>query len=76
MTNDLIEIYKYVPQLVDHLHLPVQSGSDKVLLDMKRNYSFDDYLSIIQKLKKIRPSIKISSDFIVGFPTETKEDFK
>ena len=52
MTNDLIEIYKYVPQLVDHLHLPVQSGSDKVLLDMKRNYSFDDYLSIIQKLKK------------------------
>ena len=75
MTNDLIEIYKYVPQLVDHLHLPVQSGSDKVLLDMKRNYSFDDYLSIIQKLKKIRPSIKISSDFIVGFPTETKEDF-
>ncbi len=68
--------YKYVPQLVDHLHLPVQSGSDKVLLDMKRNYSFDDYLSIIQKLKKIRPSIKISSDFIVGFPTETKEDFK
>jgi tRNA-2-methylthio-N6-dimethylallyladenosine synthase len=76
MTNDLIEIYKYVPQLVDHLHLPVQSGSDKVLLDMKRNYSFDDYLSIIQKLKKIRPSIKISSDFIVGFPTETKEDFE
>ena len=76
MTNDLIEIYKYVPQLVDHLHLPVQSGSDKVLLDMKRNYSFDDYLYIIQKLKKIRPSIKISSDFIVGFPTETKEDFK
>ena len=76
MSNDLIEIYKYVPQLVDHLHLPVQSGSDKVLLDMKRNYSFDDYLSIIQKLKKIRPSIKISSDFIVGFPTETKEDFK
>ena len=48
MSNDLIEIYKYVPQLVDHLHLPVQSGSDKVLLDMKRNYSFDDYLSIIQ----------------------------
>ena len=76
MTNDLIEIYKYVPQLVDHLHLPVQSGSDKVLLDMKRNYSFDDYLSIIQKLKKIRPSIKISSDFIVGFPTESKEDFE
>ena len=76
MSNDLIEIYKYVPQLVDHLHLPVQSGSDKVLLDMKRNYSFDDYLSIIQKLKKIRPSIKISSDFIVGFPTETKEDFE
>ena len=76
MTNDLIEIYKYVPQLVDHLHLPVQSGSDKVLLDMKRNYSFDDYLSIIQRLKKIRPSIKISSDFIVGFPTETKEDFE
>ena len=76
MTNDLIEIYKYVPQLVDHLHLPVQSGSDKVLLDMKRNYSFDDYLSIIQRLKQIRPSIKISSDFIVGFPTETKEDFE
>ena len=76
MTNDLIEIYKYVPQLVDHLHLPVQSGSDKVLLDMKRNYSFDDYLSIIQRLKQIRPSIKISSDFIVGFPSETKEDFE
>ncbi len=76
MTNDLVEIYKYVPQLVDHLHLPVQSGSDKVLLDMKRNYSFDDYLSIIHRLKQIRPSIKISSDFIVGFPTETKEDFE
>ncbi len=76
MTDDLLEIYKYVPQLVDHLHLPVQSGSDKVLLDMKRNYSFDDYLSIIQRLKQIRPSIKISSDFIVGFPTETKKDFE
>ena len=76
MSDDLIDAYGHVPQLVSHLHLPVQSGSNDILTKMKRNYSREDYLEIILKLKKVRPNIKISSDFIVGFPNETDFDFQ
>jgi tRNA-2-methylthio-N6-dimethylallyladenosine synthase len=74
--NDrLIAVYEQVPELVSHLHLPVQSGSDRILSLMKRNHVADDYRETIAKLKKVRPEISISSDFIVGFPGETQEDF-
>ncbi len=76
MTDDLIEAYKYVPELVSHLHLPVQSGSNEILTKMKRNYSRESYLEIIEKLHAARPGIKISSDFIVGFPQETEAQFR
>lgn len=67
--------YKKLPQLVSHLHLPIQSGSDRVLALMKRGYTVLEYKSVINKLKKVRPNITFSSDFIVGFPGETEEDF-
>jgi len=67
--------YKKLPQLVSHLHLPIQSGSDRVLALMKRGYTVLEYKSVINKLKKARPNITFSSDFIVGFPGETEEDF-
>ena len=76
MTDDLIDVYSHVPQLVSHLHLPVQSGSNEILTKMKRNYSREDYLQIISKLRRARSNIKISSDFIVGFPNETNKDFQ
>jgi tRNA-2-methylthio-N6-dimethylallyladenosine synthase len=76
MTDDLIDAYGHVPQLVSHLHLPVQSGSNEILAKMKRNYSREDYIEIIKRLLKVRPNIKISSDFIVGFPNETDFDFQ
>ena len=76
MTDDLIDVYGHVPQLVSHLHLPVQSGSNEILTKMKRNYSREDYLQIISKLRRARSNIKISSDFIVGFPNETNKDFQ
>ena len=76
MTDDLIEVYGHVPQLVSHLHLPVQSGSNSILTRMKRNYSRELYIDVIEKLKLIRPNIKVSSDFIVGFPGETDADFQ
>ena len=76
MTDDLIDVYGHVPQLVSHLHLPVQSGSNEILTKMKRNYTREDYLQIISKLKRARSNIKISSDFIVGFPNETNKDFQ
>ena len=75
MTDDLIEIYGSVPQLANQLHLPVQSGSDRVLKAMKRNYTADLYRDIIERVKKIRPTIKVTSDFIVGFPGETHSEF-
>lgn len=75
MTDDLIEIYGSVPQLANQLHLPVQSGSDRILKAMKRNYTADSYREIIKKVKKIRPTIKVTSDFIVGFPGETHDEF-
>ncbi|MDA7851873.1 tRNA (N6-isopentenyl adenosine(37)-C2)-methylthiotransferase MiaB [Gammaproteobacteria bacterium] len=76
MTDDLINVYSHVPQLVSHLHLPVQSGSNEILTKMKRNYSREQYIEIIEKLLIARPNIKISSDFIVGFPGESHHDFQ
>lgn len=75
-TPRLIEAYAKVPQLVSHLHLPVQHGSDRILMAMKRGYTAMEYKSTIRKLRAIRPDISMSSDFIVGFPGETEEDFE
>ena len=75
-TDDIIDVYRDTPELVSFLHLPVQSGSDRVLTMMKRGHTALEYKSIIRKLKAVRPSIQISSDFIVGFPGETNEDFE
>ena len=72
----LIDVYARVPELVSHLHLPVQSGSDRILALMKRGHTVLEYKSKIRKLRKIRPDISISSDFIVGFPGETDSDFQ
>lgn len=74
-TTRLIDAYASLPKLVNHLHLPVQSGSDRVLAAMKRGYSVLEYKSIIRRLRSIRPDISLSSDFIIGFPGETKADF-
>jgi tRNA-2-methylthio-N6-dimethylallyladenosine synthase len=76
MSDSLVNIYAEVPQLVSHLHLPVQSGSDRVLAMMKRNHTALEYRSIIRRLRAVRPDISISSDFIVGFPGETEADFE
>ncbi len=75
MTDDLIDIYSSVPELVSHLHLPVQSGSNKILTNMKRNYSRESFIEIINRIKAYRPDLRVSSDFIVGFPGETQDDF-
>ncbi len=75
MTQDLIDSYKFTNKLMPFLHLPVQSGSNNVLQNMNRKHSMKDYLNIINKLLKIRPDMKFSSDFIVGYPGETDEDF-
>ena len=75
MTDDLIEVYQSVPQLVSQLHLPVQSGSNKILEKMKRNYSVDIFLDAVNRIKSYRPDLRVSSDFIVGFPGETEKDF-
>tara|TARA_B100000953_G_scaffold271217_1_gene241938 strand:- start:7438 stop:8793 length:1356 start_codon:yes stop_codon:yes gene_type:complete len=75
-TNSLISVYKRVPELVDHLHLPVQSGSDRILALMKRGHTTLEYKNKIKKLLEIRPKISISSDFIIGFPGETEKDFE
>lgn len=74
-TDDIIEVYADTPKLVSFLHLPVQSGSNKILSLMKRAYTVSEYKQIIKKLINIRPDIQISSDFIIGFPGETKKDF-
>jgi tRNA-2-methylthio-N6-dimethylallyladenosine synthase len=74
-TQRLVEVYGKVPQLVSHLHLPVQHGSDRILMAMKRGYTAMEYKSTIRKLRAVRPEISLSSDFIVGFPGETEEDF-
>lgn len=74
--DSLINAYAEEPKLANHLHLPVQSGSDRILAAMKRNYTTLEYKSKIRKLRKVRPDIAISSDFIVGFPGETDADFQ
>ncbi len=75
-SDALVQAYADIPQLVSHVHLPVQSGSDRVLAAMKRNHTALEYKSTIRKLRRVRPDISISSDFIVGFPGETERDFE
>ncbi|HEC28375.1 MAG TPA: tRNA (N6-isopentenyl adenosine(37)-C2)-methylthiotransferase MiaB [Gammaproteobacteria bacterium] len=75
-TDRLIEVYSEVPELVSHLHLPVQSGSDMILKAMKRGHSTADYIGRISRLREARPGISLSSDFIIGFPGETDADFE
>ncbi len=72
----LIGAFEQVPQLVNHLHLPVQSGSDRILAGMKRGYTAAEYVEKIRRLRAVRPDISVSSDFIVGFPSETEADFQ
>lgn len=74
-TDDIIEVYSDTPEIVSFIHLPVQSGSDRILNMMKRGYTVHEYKNIIHKLRAVRPEINISSDFIVGFPGETQKDF-
>ena len=74
-TQRLIDAYGRIPKLVSHVHLPVQTGSDRILAAMKRGYTVLEYKSIIRRLRKVRPQISLSSDFIVGFPGETEDDF-
>ena len=74
-TTALIAAYEKIPKLVSHLHLPVQHGSDRILMAMKRGYSAMEYKSTVRRLRAIRPDMALSSDFIVGFPGETEEDF-
>lgn len=75
-TQRLIDTYAKVPKLVDHLYLPAQHGSDRVLMAMKRGYTVLEYKSVIRRLREVRPNISVSSDFIVGFPGETEADFE
>lgn len=75
-SDSLVDVYAEVPELVSHLHLPVQSGSDRILNLMKREHTAEDYLKKIRRIQAIRPDIRLSSDFIVGFPGETDQDFE
>jgi len=75
-TDSLIEAYAEVPKLVDHLHLPVQSGSNRILSLMKRGHTREEYIDKMQRLRQVRPNLSLSSDFIVGFPGETEQDFE
>jgi tRNA-2-methylthio-N6-dimethylallyladenosine synthase len=75
-TQRLIDIYAGLPKLVSHLHLPVQHGSDRILSAMKRGYTAMEYKSTVRKLRALRPQLSLSSDFIVGFPGETEDDFE
>ena len=74
--DDLVEVYDRVPELVSHVHLPVQSGSDKILKLMRRRYNAEKYLKLVERIRAVRPDMSFSSDFIVGFPGETKDDFQ
>jgi tRNA-2-methylthio-N6-dimethylallyladenosine synthase len=76
MTQRVVDAYARLPKLVSHLHLPVQSGSDRVLAAMKRGYTILEYKSLVRKLRAARPDISLSSDFIIGFPGETEADFE
>ena len=75
-TEDLIEAHKNCKKLMPLIHLPVQSGSNKILKAMNRKHTIEEYLEIIEKLKKVKPNIEFSSDFIIGFPGETYDDFQ
>ena len=75
-TEDLIEVHKNCEKLMPIIHLPVQSGSNKILASMNRKHTIEDYLNILEKLKKKKPGIKFSSDFIIGYPGESKSDFE
>ncbi len=75
-SDTLVQVYAEVPELVSHVHLPVQSGSDRVLMAMKRGHTALEYKSLIRRLRKVRPDISLSSDFIIGFPGETDADFE
>jgi tRNA-2-methylthio-N6-dimethylallyladenosine synthase len=75
-TQRLIDAYTRIPELVSHIHLPVQSGSDRILAAMKRGYSTLEYKSIVRRLRAVRPDLCLSSDFIVGFPGESETDFE
>jgi tRNA-2-methylthio-N6-dimethylallyladenosine synthase len=75
-TDSLIDAYRDVPELVSYLHLPVQSGSDRILSLMKRGHTRDDYIQKIEKLRAVRSNLSLSSDFIIGFPGEIEEDFQ
>ena len=75
-TADLIEVHKNCKKLMPLIHLPVQSGSNKILGEMNRKHNIEEYIELVEKLKKIKPGIKFSSDFIIGYPGETKEDFQ
>lgn len=74
-TDELVDAFEAIPELVNHLHLPVQSGSDNILAMMKRGHTRADYLATMEKVKAVRPDISLSSDFIIGFPGETDQDF-
>ena len=74
--DDLVELYAHLPELVSHVHLPIQSGSDRILKLMRRRYTVEKYLDLVSRLKKNRPNISLSSDFIVGFPNESQQDFE
>ena len=76
MTQRVVDAYAKIPKLVSHLHLPVQSGSDRVLAAMKRGYTTLEFKALVRKLRAVRPDLSLSSDFIVGFPGETEEDFE
>jgi tRNA-2-methylthio-N6-dimethylallyladenosine synthase len=75
-SEDLIQVHKYCEKLMPLIHLPVQSGSNKILKNMNRKHTIEEYLEIIKKLKNIKSNIKFSSDFIIGYPGETEDDFK
>jgi tRNA-2-methylthio-N6-dimethylallyladenosine synthase len=75
-SDNLVDAYARIPQLVSHLHLPVQSGSDRILAAMKRDYTVLEYKSKMRHLRRVRPDISLSSDFIVGFPGESEQDFE
>ena len=76
MTDDLINVYKKSNKLMPLVHLPVQSGSNKILKSMNRKHTIEEYIIIYEKLKKINPNIEFSSDFIIGYPEESDDDFK
>ena len=76
ITDDFLELYGKLDKLMPQLHLPIQSGSDKVLNDMNRHYDIEKYMYIVDKVKQTRPDISLSTDIIVGYPTETEEDFE